>query len=100
MFYLSFHSAFCLFLVITHLFSLSLFFVNSLNCIFLKCLEFFDIRDYSFKLCVLGILFGEHFYRNGGFFFGGGYYLDLSYCLCFCNETWVCEFLLLVLGLI
>lgn len=71
MFYLSFHSAFCLFLVITHLFSLSLFFVNSLNCIFLKCLEFFDIRDYSFKLCVLGILFGEHFYRNGGFFFGG-----------------------------
>lgn len=64
--------------------------------VFPKLIDFFDHYIMFFSISYLEILNREYFYRTRGLFLGRRGetdYLGFPYCLCFCDETWVYEFI-------
>lgn len=70
--------------------------------VFPKLIDFFDYYNMFFSILYSEILNREYFYRTRGLFWGVGEtgYLGFSYCLCFCDETWVYGFIELGMCLI
>lgn len=67
--------------------------------VFPKLIDFFDHYIIFFSIPYPEILSREYFYRTRGLLGKTGY-LGFSYCLCFCEETWVYGFIKLGMYLI
>lgn len=60
--------------------------------VFPKLIDFFDHYIIFFSIPYPEILNREYFYRTRGLLGKTGY-LGFSYCLCFCDETWMYGFI-------